>query len=696
MSWFRSGVTQVHRWTGLTIGLLAIFLAVTGGWIVLRPILDPVTYPQLMVIPACTKPLPVDSLAAAARTLHPKGRLDYVWFYDSSTSSTMVRFSDGDQVYVDTCSGRVLGHQARYGGLYGTVEALHRFKFMDIKPGMLIIGWTSLLLAVLLVLGGLFLWWPRRASAWKSAVKLNRRLNGRAFSLNLHTTTGVYASVVVFVVALTAVPLSLGWAKSALYVMTGSAELTNTRERVAALPKKKHAPKHGKSASAKRIPMQVAWAEARGLVPGALRWASIRYPLKNQPIEIALSEQRFPHSDARSYVYVDSRTAKVLDFRAYETRSAGEKLYLWMLALHTGHFGGVFVQVLMLLGMIAVPVMGYTGIESFVRKTFRRPRRSQAPSALRVRIAAIREEAEGIRSFELVSADGAPLPAVSAGAHVDVRLRDGRVRQYSLTNGPEDTAAYHISVRLAPDSRGGSIAMHDLREGEVLTISAPRNHFPVNAEAAHHLLLGGGIGITPLYAMVRQLAASGGSFELHYFTRTPAATAFHEALSAAEYAGKVHFHYALEPQNVRAFLADLLRERRDAGHLYVCGPAPFMALVHETAEPVWPPDTVHCEYFAADPVADSGPREAFEVTFARSGGTFDVPADMSILQILTRCGVDVPTSCEQGVCGTCLTRVLEGEPDHRDVFLTGAERHGGEKMLVCVSRAKSSHLVLDI
>ncbi|MDB5094264.1 MAG: hypothetical protein JWO85_2365 [Candidatus Eremiobacteraeota bacterium] len=695
MSWFRSGVTQIHRWIGLTVGLVAIFLSVTGGWIVLRPILDPVTYPQLLVIPACTKPLPVDSLAKAARTLHPKGRLDYVWFYDSPTSSTMVRFSDGDQVYVDTCSGRALGHQDRYGGLYGTVEGLHRFRFMDAKPGMLIIGWTSLLMAVLLVIGGLFLWWPRRPSAWKSAVKLNRRLKGRAFSLNLHTTTGVYASVVVFVVALTAVPISLGWAKSALYVMTGSAELTNTGQRVGAL-QKKHAPKHGKSASAKRIPMQVAWAKARDLVPGPLRWASIRVPSKNQPIEIALSEQSFPHSEARSYVYVDSHTGRVLDYRAYETRSAGEKLYLWVLALHTGSFGGVPVQVLMLLGMIGVPIMGYTGIESFVRKTFRRPRTSQAPSALRVRIAAVREEAEGIRSFALVSADGAPLPAVSAGAHVDVRLRDGLVRQYSLTNGPEDDTAYHLSVLLAPGSRGGSIAMHDLREGETLTISAPRNHFPLNAEAGHHLLLAGGIGITPLYSMVRHLQAAGASFELHYFTRTSAATAFHEALCAAEYGGKVHFHYALEPQDVRAFLAELLRERREAGHLYVCGPTPFMKLVHETADPVWPPETVHSEYFAADPLAEAGPREAFEVTLARTGGTFDVPADTSILQILNQCGLDVPTSCEQGVCGTCLTRVLEGEPDHRDVFLTGAERQSGEKMLVCVSRAKSSHIVLDI
>jgi vanillate O-demethylase ferredoxin subunit len=367
-----------------------------------------------------------------------------------------------------------------------------------------------------------------------------------------------------------------------------------------------------------------------------------------------------------------------------------------VLALHTGHFGGVPVQVLMLLGMVGVPIMGYTGIESFVRKTFRRPRISQAPSAIRVRIAGIREEADDIRSFELVSANGAPLPAASAGAHIDVGLKDGRLRQYSLTNGPADVGAYYISVRLAPDSRGGSIAMHELREGETLTISAPRNHFPLNAEAGHHLLLAGGIGITPIYSMVRHLHAAGGSFELHYFTRTPAATAFHDELFAPEYAGKVHFHYALEPEDVKTRLADVLHERPAAGHVYVCGPARFMALVHETADPVWPPETVHCEYFAADPLAETGPRESFEVTFARSGGTFDVPADASILQILSRCGLDVPTSCEQGVCGTCVTRVLDGEPDHRDVFLTAAERERCDKMLVCVSRSKSRHLVLDI
>lgn len=691
----RVAVTQVHRWVGLTAGLLAVFLAVTGGWIVLRPVLDPVTYPRLLVIPACTHPLPVDAVAAAARRFHPKGRLDYVWLYGSPTASTMVRFSNQDQVYVDGCSGKVLGLQPRYGGLYGTVEWLHRFKFMDAKSAMLIIGYTSLLMAILLVAGGVFLWWPRRASVWKSALTLNRRLRGRAFSLNFHTTTGVYASIVIFVVALTAVPLSLGWAKNALFAVTRSTDAGEDGPKLRA--SKRFAATAATAAHPKSIPMETAWEEARGLVGGPPAWASLRYPMKGKPtIEVEIVERNAAHNDVRNYVYIDPRNGKVIEFVPYGSLNLGSKLYLWVLAIHTGHFGGVFVQVLMLLGMIGAVVLGYTGVESFVRKTFRRPRPAAASSMIQARVARVRDEAEEIRSFALVSANGTPLPPATPGAHIDVRLPSGVVRQYSLTNGPDETDAYYLSVRLAPDSRGGSVAMHQLRVGDTLTISPPRNRFPVQDDARHHLLLAGGIGITPLYAMMRHIRASGGSFALHYFTRSPGATAFREALSAHDDASKVRFHYALAPERVKEAVQEVLRERPEGAHLYVCGPAPFMGLVHEAASAAWPPEAVHAEYFAADPLAEGGPRDAFEVTLARSGGTFDVPAETSILEILAGCGIDVPRSCEQGVCGTCLTGVLEGEPDHRDVFLTADERRCGDKMMVCVSRAKSRHLVLDI
>ena len=368
----RAAVTQLHRWTGLTVGIVVLYLAATGAWIVLRPLLDPITYPQLLVIRSCAKPLPVDTLAAAARASHPSGRLTYVYLYGSPTASTMVRFSDADQVYVDGCSGKVLGHQARYGGLYGTAEALHKMRFAPAAAAKPIIGYTSLLLATVLVAGGLFAWWPRRRSGWKRALTLDRSLTGRAFAVRLHTTTGVYASAVIFVVALTAVPLSLGWGKQALFVMTRSADMTQDTRTPAVASRK----------PGTRIPMQTAWNEARALAGGPLRWASIHYPAKGEPIEVGIVPTTGPHGDARTYVYIDPRTGKVLEFRPYATLSAGSKLYYWALALHTGHAGGTPVQIVMLAGMIGVTVIGYAGVDSFLRKAFRRGR--EAPAGKRL------------------------------------------------------------------------------------------------------------------------------------------------------------------------------------------------------------------------------------------------------------------------------------------------------------------------
>ena len=274
----------------------------------------------------------------------------------------MVRFSDGDQVYVDGCSGKVLGAQPRYGGLYGTVESLHKFRFAPAVAAKPIIGTTSLLLASVLVVGGVFAWWPRRRSAWRHALTLDRKLTGRAFTLRLHTTVGVYASAIIFVVALTAVPLSLGWAKNALFVATRTSDMTQDAPPPPIAAKKLE----------RRISMQAAFSEARALVGGPLLWASVHYPAKGEPIEIGIVQRSAPHGDARNYVYIDPRSAKVIAFRPYATLNAGSKLYYWALALHTGHVGGVAVQLLMLAGMLGVVTLGYAGIDSFLRKTFRR------------------------------------------------------------------------------------------------------------------------------------------------------------------------------------------------------------------------------------------------------------------------------------------------------------------------------------
>jgi len=316
---------------------------------------------------------------------------------------------------------------------------------------------------------------------------------------------------------------------------------------------------------------------------------------------------------------------------------------------------------------------------------------------LSARVERIRDEAQDVRSFELVAAEGPALPAFSAGSHVDVQIAPGLVRQYSLCNDPSETGRYQIAVKREPASRGGSQAMHErVREGDRLTISVPRNNFALSPLAKHHLLIAGGIGITPLLAMARQLLPSGADFALVYFSRSIAHTAFHEQLSTPLFRGRVTFHYALEADQVRAYLRKLLWSRPADGHLYLCGPRPFMDLVETTAAPTWPPDAVHLEYFSADPASLAGPKGSFVVRLARHGGEFEIAEGRTIIEVLAEHGIIVDTSCEQGVCGTCLTGVLEGEPDHRDVFLTDAEKCANDRMTVCVSRAKGRHLVLDL
>ena len=314
-----------------------------------------------------------------------------------------------------------------------------------------------------------------------------------------------------------------------------------------------------------------------------------------------------------------------------------------------------------------------------------------------VRVNRICREAIDIASFELVDPSGQQLPPFTPGSHIDVHLDSNVIRQYSLCNAPDDRHRYVIAVKRETESRGGSAAMHDrIKEGDVLTISEPRNHFPLDPNAKHQKLLAGGIGVTPLLSMARHLVASGASFDLQYFTRSVHHTAFHDVLSAPEFKGKVHFHYAVEPENVRPYLRRLLWHRPADAHLYLCGPRPFMNLIEEVAASTWPPETVHLEYFNADPRASSGPQDAFEVRLALSGGTYTVPEGKSIVQVLAEQGIHVEVSCEQGVCGTCLTGVLEGVPDHRDMFLTDDEKEAGDKMTVCVSRAQSPVLVLDL
>jgi len=300
--------------------------------------------------------------------------------------------------------------------------------------------------------------------------------------------------------------------------------------------------------------------------------------------------------------------------------------------------------------------------------------------------------ADGVIGFELAPRDG-HLPTFQPGAHIDVHLPNGLIRQYSITNGPGDLMSYIIGVKQESASKGGSkVLVESVREGDLLSISEPRNNFPLRRDATRTVLIAGGIGITPLLSMARFLDKSSLNYELHYFTRA-GDVAFRSELEALN--GKVIFHTGLPREQIGSTIASALGEWSLAQHVYVCGPSAMLETVRATAASQgWPEASIHFEYFKNDKVIDNS--SAFEVELARSAMTLQIPSGKTILEVMRDNGLTVPSSCEQGACGTCLTTVMEGEVDHQDVYLNDSEKRSNTCMMTCVSRAKSARLVLDI
>lgn len=316
---------------------------------------------------------------------------------------------------------------------------------------------------------------------------------------------------------------------------------------------------------------------------------------------------------------------------------------------------------------------------------------------LRVRVARKESEALDICTFELVDVHGHALPPFSAGSHIDVHLPNGLTRQYSLCNDPAESRRYLIGVLREPASRGGSLTLHDrVNVGDVLEISRPRNHFPLVEGARRSLLLAGGIGVTPILCMAEHLAAAGQHFQMHYCTRSRERAAFRDRIERGPFADRVQFHFDNGPPEQKLDLASLLGDPQPDTHLYVCGPKGFMDSVLACAQASgWPDVRVHYEYFAGQAAAHDSDAP-FEVQLASSGRVVLVPKGTTVVAALAEAGVTLTTSCEQGVCGTCVTRVLEGVPDHRDLVLSAEEREANDQFLPCCSRSKSLRLVLDL
>lgn len=302
-------------------------------------------------------------------------------------------------------------------------------------------------------------------------------------------------------------------------------------------------------------------------------------------------------------------------------------------------------------------------------------------------------EAAGIAVFELATANGANFPIYTAGAHIDVLLDPpGLVRQYSLCDPPGGDR-YRLAVLNEPNSRGGSQAMHGLAEGDKLRISEPRNRFALVA-AERHLLFAGGIGITPLLSMARTLDAHGGDYVLHYCARSRANAAF---VSELEDHPRVVLHFDDGDPGQLLNIDSVLGVPSPDTAVYVCGPNGFMDHVLGRAEALgWPSSVLHKERFTASVTdLDSEPSAAFTVRLASTGDEYLIPEDRTVLDVLRDSGLDVPASCEMGICGTCITRVLAGEPDHRDDVLTPEERDEG-LFTPCISRARSAVLEVEM
>ncbi len=303
-------------------------------------------------------------------------------------------------------------------------------------------------------------------------------------------------------------------------------------------------------------------------------------------------------------------------------------------------------------------------------------------------------EGGNIAVMEFESATSTTLPKVEAGAHIDVHLPNGMVRQYSLCQNPNDEGKFRLGILRDPESRGGSIsAFNEIKDGMQIQVSEPKNLFPL-LKAKHSVLIGGGIGITPLITMAYQLAHEGESFELHYCGASPEKCAFVDEIKNGELAKHTTFHFKSEGASHRAFFESAIKDIDLESHIYTCGPVGFMDWVINLATTHdFPEQQIHKEYFQVE-TDTSG--DSFEVVAERSGKIIMVEAGETILQALAKEGIDIEMSCEQGVCGTCMCDVIEGEPDHRDVYFTDEEKASNEQILVCCSRSKTPRLVLDI
>jgi len=357
---FRS-ILPIHRWAALTVCLLALVSAFTGAGMVFRKQLDPIIYPRTTASP-CTAPVVLDALLAAAQKAHPQGKVDYVRILRDTRQPVEIRWMNKDTLYVDRCSGKIVAEQNRYAGIFGILEWIHRGRWLPEPAGDYVMGISAINLLFLLLAAGLYLWWPRKKQRFLDNFKLNMKLRkGPPFDMGLHRTIGGWVALALAVSATTALPNAFPIVRNGLAAIGSSGA-----------DRKLHSTRSGPA-----IPVSAVWSEIQRLTPNP-REVLIHLTHKPaDPLESYIIAADAPHANARTYLYLDSHDGHILKFTPYADMGLGDRLYYWMLSIHTGEVGGIFGQLLLALGCLGALVLGFTGIRTWLR---RRANRSRAAS----------------------------------------------------------------------------------------------------------------------------------------------------------------------------------------------------------------------------------------------------------------------------------------------------------------------------
>lgn len=685
MTDIRPTLLSIHRWIGLAFGLLLIVQALTGVAIVFREELNRTIHADALTVVPGGPAMPVQQMLDMVREAHSDAPVARIEYPTTADEAFLFRIEPKDgshrrMVAVDPYRG-VITRDGELGDwpIEWLFELHHELLAGDTGAMLVGIGGIALLF---MALTGPFLWWPGRGRI-RQGFSVTFRGGAYRGARDLHRVVGIIFALLLAVSAFTGIVMV--WKAPLqpvinLMVPTISKPSVKVKER----------------SDAALLPLDRVVAAAIGHYDGA-KVRNVRFPGgTGRVVNVFLEADDYPRPRASNQIWLDGYTAKPLGTYEAAANPAGNGFIDWMLPIHSGEFLGTPGRWLFLFEALALAGFGLTGFWMWVAR--RRLQAAALPAlplreTIQVRIARVWDETDMVRAIELHAVDGGPLPSFTAGAHIDVMLGEGLMRQYSLWNDPADRTRYCIAVLREPASRGGSAAIHALEQGTTLSVGMPRNSFPLVGDMAETLLVAGGIGITPLLAMAAHLHATGRRFTLHYAARSRTHAALLKQIEQAPWADRLRAHFAGQPRfDSRA----ALDAAGPDAQLYVCGPARLIDDVMANARMLgWAEDRLHVELFDATHAPDPDARP-FDIELARSGRTLHVPPDRTAVDVLVENGVRIVTSCNQGLCGSCATPVLAGKPEHHDRFLTQTERESGTVFTPCCSRARTAKLVLDL